>query len=249
MDRPNRRTRRPRHELVAAGIFRGKGPEQKVIGPDSNFMDDNFDSSIESVRAQLEVKDTIRNKTLTRSRELIRLCAQSIRATHREEFDDAQTLLDKAHRAAGEMTTAVADHPDLYYTGYTQDGLKELVEATAVLAMVRDEPLPSQADLGVTPASYLNGLAEAATELRRHILDMIRQGRNEKGERLLSAMDEIYSKLVTIDYPDAITHGLRRSTDIVRSVLERTRGDLTLTQQQEKLKEALRDFENKLDNR
>lgn len=208
----------------------------------------NLDSIVEDIRAQFEVKNAARDRTLTRSRELIRLCAQSIRATHREEFDEAKALLEQARTVAGEMTSAIAEHSDLYYTGYTQDSLKELVEASTLLAIVHDQPLPTPEEIGVPGPAYLNGLSEAATELRRHILDQIRQGHNAKSERLLQAMDDIYSKLITIDYPDAITQGLRRSTDVVRSVLERTRGDLTLTQQQEKLKQSLRDFENKLDN-
>jgi translin len=208
----------------------------------------NLDSIIEDIRAQFEAKNAARDRTLTRSRELIRLCAQSIRATHREEFQEAEALLDQARTVAGEMTAAIADHPDLYYTGYTQDALKEVVEASTLLAIVYDQALPTPQEVGVPGAAYLNGLAEAATELRRHILDRIRQGHNAKSERLLQAMDDIYSKLITIDYPDAITQGLRRSTDIVRGVLERTRGDLTLTQQQEKLKQSLHRFEDKLDN-
>jgi len=208
----------------------------------------NLDAIVENIRAQFEIKNAARDRTLTRSRELIRLCAQSIRATHREEFQEAEALLDQARKVAGEMTAAIADHPDLYYTGYTQDALKELVEASALLAIVHDQLLPTPEDIHVPPPAYLNGLAEAATELRRHILDQIRKGHNTKSERLLQALDDIYSKLITIDYPDAITQGLRRTTDVVRSVLERTRGDLTLTQQQEKLKQSLRDFEDKLGN-
>jgi translin len=206
---------------------------------------DNLDSIIESIRAQFETKNAARDATLARSRELIRLCSLSIRATHREEFDGAENLLDQARRAADQMKAAIVDYPDLYHTGYTQDALKELVEAMAVYAMVRGRRLPTPAEVGVPEAAYLNGLAEAASELRRHALDVIRQDRNDEAERLLGAMDDIYGELVTMDFPDAITGGLRRTTDQLRGVLERTRGDLTATLQQEKLKKALQEFESR----
>lgn len=206
---------------------------------------DNLDSIIEGVRAALEAKNAARDATLARSRELIRLCSLSIRATHREEFDEAERLLGEARRAAKAMTAAIAEHPDLYYTGYTQDALKEVVEAVAVSALVRDRSLPTPGELGVEPAAYLNGLAEAASELRRHTLDLIRHDRVLEAERLLAAMDDIYGELVTMDFPDAITGGLRRTTDVLRSVLERTRGDLTTTLQQEKLKKAMEELRMK----
>jgi translin len=208
---------------------------------------DNLDPIIEGIRATLEAKNAARDATLARSRELIRLCALSIRATHREEFDEAEKLLNDARRAADQMKAGIVDYPDLYHTGYTQDALKEVVEATAVYAIVRGRPLPTPGELGVEAAAYLNGLAEAASELRRHALDVIRQDRNAEAERLLAAMDDIYGELVTMDFPDAITGGLRRTTDALRGVLERTRGDLTATLQQDKLKKALREFESKID--
>lgn len=207
---------------------------------------DNLDSIIENIRATLIAKNAARDSTLARSRELIRLCSLSIRATHREAFEEAERQLEAARRVAEEMKAAIADHPDLYHTGYTQDALKEVVEAVAVYAIVRGRPLPTPEAIGVEPAAYLNGLAEAASELRRHALDVIRHDRIVEAERLLAAMDDIYGQLVTMDFPDAITGGLRRTCDVLRGVLERTRGDLTTTLQQEKLKKALKDFEGRM---
>lgn len=209
---------------------------------------DNLGSIIEGIRETLIAKNAARDATLARSRELIRLCSLSIRATHREDFDEAEKLLQEARSAAGLMKAAISDHADLYHTGYTQDALKEVVEATAVLAMVQGRPLPTPDEVGVESAAYLNGLAEAASELRRHALDVIRRDRLDEAERLLAAMDDIYGQLVTMDFPDAITGGLRRTTDVLRSVLERTRGDLTTTLQQEKLKKALQEFEARTTN-
>ena len=207
---------------------------------------ENLDPIIEGIRAALEAKNAARDATLARSRELIRLCALSIRATHRQEFDQAEQLLGEARRASDQMKAAIVAHPDLYHAGYTQDALKEVVEAVAVYAIVRGRPLPAPHELGVDPGAYLNGLAEAASELRRRALDVIRQDRSAEAERLLTAMDDIYGELVTMDFPDAITGGLRRTTDMLRCVLERTRGDLTATLQQEKLKKALEEFEGRM---
>jgi translin len=210
---------------------------------------DNLDSIAEKIRAEFTTKNAARDLTLARSRELIRFCSLAIRATHREEFAEAKKLLATARAAADEMTSGIAAHPDLYYTGYTQDALKELAEAYITFAVVNNRPLPTPEELGVDGAAYLNGLCEAASELRRRTLDIIRHGRTAEGERLLAAMDDVYGVLVTMDFPDAITGGLRRSTDALRAVLERTRGDLTNSLQQEKLLRELQAFEQRISDR
>lgn len=200
---------------------------------------DNLDIIIEKIRTTFTTRNAARDLTLNRSRELIRYCSLTIRAVHREEYDEAGKLLATARQAAAAMKADIIEHPALYYTGYTQDSLKELTEACVVFAIVQGEPIPSPDDIEVDEAAYLNGLAEAASELRRRCLDLIRRDRVAEAERMLTAMDDIYAQLVTIDFPDALTGGLRRTTDTLRAVLERTRGDLTTTLQQEKLQKAL----------
>ncbi|MBN1889848.1 MAG: hypothetical protein JW850_17765 [Thermoflexales bacterium] len=207
---------------------------------------ENLDSIAEGIRALLEEKNAIRNLTLGRSRELIRLCSLAIRATHRQEMSEARQLLETARAAAEAMKADVAAHPDLYYTGYTQDALKELAEAYITFAVINHDPLPTPHELGVEAPAYLNGLCEAASELRRSCLDITRHGHSAEAERLLAVMDDIYGVLVTMDFPDAITGGLRRSTDALRAVLERTRGDITHSLRQERLQAALHALEEKL---
>jgi len=207
---------------------------------------DNLDAIAEKIRATLTAKNAARDATLARSRELIRFCSLAIRATHRQEFAEADQLLTTARTAADEMKAGIADYPDLYYTGYTQDALKELAEAYITFAVVNKRALPTPDELGVDVAAYLNGLCEAASELRRRTLDVIRRGDVAEGERLLAAMDDVYGVLVTMDFPDAITGGLRRSTDALRAVLERTRGDLTNSLQQDKLLRELQAFEKRI---
>ena len=206
----------------------------------------NLEMIVEVIRTEFEAKSAVRDVALQRSRTLIRHCANAIRATHRGDFDEAERLLDTAGEAARELTTDVGPYPDLYHAGYTQDALKEYVEARMVRAFIQDGQLPTSDELGVEPAAYLKGLAEAASEMRRHALDLMRQNRLERAEEILSIMDEVYSQLMTVDFPDAITGGLRRTTDMLRGVVERTRGDLTTALRQEMMRQALRQFEERI---
>ena len=194
-------------------------------------------------RAELDRKNTAREQALRWSRELVRACANSIRAIHRREFEGAEGLLAEAHELNGRIGALLGGMGDIYWAGYVQDAQKELVEACCTLALVRGADLPAPAELGVAPAAFLNGLAEAVGELRRYVLDMLRRGEVDGCELLLGKMDDIYSLLVTLDYPDALTGGLRRSTDNTRGILEKTRGDLTLALRQEALVQSLRDAE------
>lgn len=210
----------------------------------------NLEPIIDHIRHELEIRSDARDQAIRRSRALIRDCANSIRAMHRGEFDEAQVLLGAALEAARQMVADVQDFPDVYYAGYTQDALKEYVEARATYAMLRHEPLLRPEELGVRvdyPA-YLKGLAEAASEMRRAVLDTVRRNDLERGEVLLEYMEDVYVAMTTIDFADAVTGGLRRTTDALRAVLERTRGDLTVTKQQERLRRALLEFEQTIDH-
>jgi translin len=194
-------------------------------------------------RAELDGKNAAREQALRWSRELVRACANSIRAVHRREFDTAEQLLAQANDLNAQICSLLAEMGDIYWTGYVQDAQKELVEASCTLALVKDAPLPDPRALGIAPAPFVNGLAEAVGEMRRYLLDLLRRGELEGCERLLGAMDDIYSLLVTLDYPDALTGGLRRTTDSTRGILERTRGDLTLALRQDALVAAIRSAE------
>lgn len=207
---------------------------------------DTLSAIIESIRADLTRRNDVRDATLRRSRELVRLCANSIRAVHRHEFDEAAGLLAQARAAADAMVTDLAALPDLYFTGYTQDALKELAEAHLVYAFVTGGPLPTPEDLHVPSSTFLNGMSEAASEMRRFALDMIRLGHVEEALPYLAIMDEVYSQQITIDFPDAITGGLRRQTDVLRGILERTRGDVTMSSRQEAMRQALAAFEARM---
>jgi translin len=200
----------------------------------------------ESMHALLREKNAARDRALEQSRTLIRFCSLAIRAVHRAERPLAEENLQQAREQAAQLQQSLAKYPDLYFAGYTQDALKELAEASIVFALVGEQPLPDAQKLGVDAAPYLNGLGEAAGELRRWALDLLRRGKTAEAEQALAKMDDIYSLLVTLDYPDALTGGLRRTTDMVRGVLERTRGDLTLSLRLEAVEHAAGSLEKKM---
>ncbi|MBK5289056.1 MAG: haloacid dehalogenase [Acidimicrobiia bacterium] len=190
-------------------------------------------------RPVLDAKHQAREITLGACRLAIQCCAAAIRAVQREEFERAEELIGEAGDHLARADVAVAEHRDVRHGGYLHDAKKEFAEANLTLAFVRGDPMPSAAAIGVELPAYLNGMAEAASELRRHTLDCLRADRLSRAEELLAVMDEVYALLVTVDYPDAITGGLRRTTDALRAVIERTRGDLTNALVAQRLREAI----------
>jgi translin len=207
---------------------------------------DNFDNISERLRQSLEARTRARDQALAQTRLLTRHAAHAIRAIHRQEQDQVGQHLDEARQLAAALREGLAVYPDLFYAGYTQDALKEFAEASITCALIENRPLPTPEELDLEPATYLNGLAEATGELRRRCLDLLRQGYSQEVERLLACMDDIYGELVTMDFPDAITSGLRRQTDLVRGIVERTRGDLTISLREQHLEQALARLEAQL---
>jgi len=207
-------------------------------------LTDNLDSIADQIRLSFSAKDAAREKALPLCREAIRHCSNAIRAVHRQEFDQAEELLRQARNLLDQAKQAVAAYNELSHAGFIRDAQKEFAEGSITLALVTGNRLPDPGELNIDSAAYLNGLGEAVGELRRYLLDSMRQGDLSRGEELLEAMDDIYNILVTMDFPDAMTGGLRRTTDVVRGVLERTRSDLTLVISQKDLKDWLGKFES-----
>jgi translin len=194
------------------------------------------------------VRTAKRDEALKQARQLTRACSLAIRAVHRDDKEGMEANLAEAQVLADQLRAELKDHPELFFAGYTQDSLKEFVEANVTCALIQNQPLQTPEELGVEEATYLNGLAEVVGELRRRTLDILRSGYSEEAERLLSHMDEIYSVLVTMDYPDAITNGLRRQTDLARGIIEKTRGDVTFSLRGQHLAEAIRNLSVQLNN-
>lgn len=200
----------------------------------------------DQIRQNFDIRNAKRDQALAQARQLTRACSLAIRAVHRDDKDAMAVQLSEARALADKLTKELRGYPDLYYAGYSQDALKEFVEANVTCALIQNQALQTPEDLHVEEATYLNGLAEVIGELRRRTLDILRSGYSEEAERLLHIMDEIYSVLVTIDYPDAITNGLRRQTDVARGIIEKTRGDVTFSLRGEQLTEAIRQLSSEL---
>jgi len=194
-----------------------------------------------NIHSYFAVEDEAREKTLHLCRQVIQHSARAIRALHRQEQDKAKQLLNSARKLVQNINHDLSEHAELLHSGFVHDAQKEFSEACATLALINKEVLPQPEELGVSYAAYLNGLGEAVGELRRYVLDSLRRGDFSRCEELLTMMDSIYGTLMTMDFPEAITHGLRRTSDATRGIVERTRGELTIALRQ-------RDLETKLDN-
>ncbi|HEV3471933.1 MAG TPA: translin family protein [Actinomycetota bacterium] len=199
----------------------------------------DFSELTERLRADLDAKTRAREKGLAASRSAIRACGNSIRAMHRYEMDAAAKLLDEAQAEVDTARSVLSGHPELLHTGFVHDAEKELAEARITYALVTEGAVPSPEEVGVGTAAFLKGMAESIGEIRRHILDLMRRGELKRCEELLGAMDDAYYVLTSMDYPDGITFGLRRLTDVARSIIERTRGDFTTSTIQNALQTAL----------
>lgn len=194
------------------------------------------------LRPQFATEDAAREKALRSCRQVIRHSADAIRAVHRQEQDKARQLLDSAHELLRELNHDLAGHGRLLHSGFIHDAQKEFAEGYLTLALITGEDLPKPGSLGVSNAAYLDGLGESVGELRRYILDSLRRGDFSRCEELLTIMDEIYGILMTMDFPELLAHGLRRTTDAIRGITERTRGDLTVALRQKNLETKLNDL-------
>lgn len=190
--------------------------------------------------ALFEEKEKAREFSLSLHRQIIKLSGTAIKLMHRKDFDKAESLLGEARDAVNSLSTVLSTHPDVYFGGYIQSAQKEYAEARTFQAVILSKPIPLHEDLHVDLAPYLNGLGEAIGELRRYVLDNLRSGHFDPGEKTLQIMDDMYYVLMGIDYPDALTQGLRRTTDVSRSLIEKTRGELTTALQQRRLEQALK---------
>ncbi len=199
----------------------------------------NLDPVAQEALQHLALKHAARERALPKSRAAIRYCANSIRAAHRREFKAAEELVSEAAALLAEMVNDLRDHQDIFYAGFVQDAQKEYAEACTFISLVQGRTLPRASELSIDWAPYLNGLGEAVGELRRYVLDQLRRGNIDDCELLLGCMDDIYALLTTVDFPDAITGGLRRTTDATRGILEKTRGDLTTAVGQAQLQRSM----------
>ena len=210
-------------------------------------MPSPYGADLASIGAQaierLTVRNQAREQALAVSRQVVRFSANAIRAVHRGDMDEARRLIDQAGARLQETEPIRQEAPEIYFAGFLSDARKEYAEANVTLSVISGVPIPQPEELGIDPPPYLNGMAEAIGELRRYILDSLRRDSFDRCQELMEVMDEIYGLLVTVDFPEGVTGGLRHSTDAMRGVLERTRGDLTMALRQHTLEERLAQWE------
>lgn len=204
-----------------------------------SLKDSSFDNGIQELRARLADKDKAREDVLKISRQIIRNSAQSIKAIHRHDEALCEKLLKESQSLIERLSGALKTFPDLYFSGYSLDAQKEFAENSLLYGILIKKTLYTAKELGVEPSAYLNGMGEVVGELRRHILDLVRHDNVRKGEQYLDIMEDIFHTLLEFDFPDMITGGLRRTMDVARSILEKTRGDLTQALNMAKLSDKL----------
>lgn len=206
----------------------------------------SLDDLARGMLSSFEAKDRAREEAFKTSREVVRFCSAAIRSVHRGNLEEAERLIDKAHTSLQRIHDLLKDHQDIRYAGFIDGAEQEYAEARSVYSITTRHEILTPEEIGVDLVNYLSGLGDTTGELRRHILDLIRQGRPEEGEYFLSMIEEIYHLLMLFDYPEAITRGLRRKSDLSRSMLERTRGDLTNAIEMAKVEASLQKLEDKL---
>lgn len=194
---------------------------------DTILLRDILEKTGEKITKRLEEIEKARDQSYVLHREIIKLAGKSIKTVHMGEKEKAKELLEMARQKMVEANEAVEGLDEVPRSGFIHDAQKEYVEAAVTTAIVFGEDIPDPDEMGVLYSAYLNGISEVIGELRREVLDLMRHDEWDKGEIFLEAMDDIYTFLVSMDFSDSITHGLRRSVDQARGILERTRGDFT----------------------
>jgi translin len=189
-----------------------------------------------AVRSELDAKYAARELALTNCRQIIRHSANAIRCLHRGDDAGAKRLLVEARLLIDEIEAPLEAHPDIHHAGFFSDAVKEYAEAELTNALLAGASLPLPDEIGIDSVPYLKGLGEAVGELRRHLLDRLRGGDLAGAEDTFQRMDAILGLLASLDYPDGMTSQLRRTTDVARSLIERSRADLTTTVVQERLR-------------
>ena len=211
-------------------------------------MNNKRHAALEEIAAKAQEvfteKNAIRERALQYSRSIIRLSANAIRSVHRRETTKAKDLISEAANYIKQTNTILQTNPEIYYAGYLAEARKEFSEANITMALLLQQPLPQPEELGVNIIDYLKGMGDSVGEVRRYILDSLRRDEWQQCEDAMEIMDQIYTLLVTLDFPEGVTGGLRNTNDMVRKTLERTRGDFTVAFRQKRLEDILSSAEH-----
>ncbi len=205
----------------------------------------NLQATIEQIQIELDEKDAVREIALKSSRSITRLCRDIIHGIHLRE--DVSTLMETAEEEVLSLRSLLTEHPDLYASGYVETAFQEMAEAEILNSLLSDSPLKRPAEMGISSTAFILGMGDVIGELRRAVLDALRQGKVEDAVRLLDHMESIFAALMRFNYPDAIL-AVRRKQDIARGILDKTRGDVALAIQSRALEEKMDEMNRRLEN-
>jgi len=204
-----------------------------------------FEEIFANIDQNLSVIDTMREEVLQKTRLIVRKAAETIKAVHREEWDNAEKNIAEMRTALKSVGEQVKQHETLAKRNYVEISEQEFAEAAILYSLLHESQIKTPSDLQIPDLSWLLGLADVAGELRRHCLDAIRNGNMAVAEHMLELMEEIYQNLFSLDYPKGLLGGLREKTDAVRKMLQATRGELAIATHMARLNENLEKVLNK----
>ncbi len=199
----------------------------------------NFDEIFADIDQNLGTIDTLREDVLQKTRSIVRMAAETIKAVHREEWDVAEKNITEMKSLLKGVREQVSKHETLLRRNYTEISEQEYAEAAILFSILHKGQLASPKDLEIPDLAWLLGLADVAGELRRHCLDAIRKGDMKTAEDALGLMEEIYRKLFSLDYPKGMTGSLREKTDTIRKLLQATRGEVSMATHMSRLNQNL----------
>ena len=185
------------------------------------------EANLENLSSIFDKLNDIREQSLTTSREIVRECSKSIRNIHRNDEVSAKEHIENARKKLENLKSITSDVSEISYAGYVLDAEREFVEAVMFYTFEVSGYIEPFNNFNVHPSSYIQGIGDTIGEWRRKALDHLRNLDIKKAETYLAIMEEGMGTLNELDYPDALTGGLRRYADNARSIIERTRSDIT----------------------
>ncbi|MFX1321058.1 MAG: hypothetical protein ACFFAQ_05365 [Promethearchaeota archaeon] len=188
----------------------------------------------------LDKLDLDREEILKISRIIIRECSIAIKSIHRKEFDQYEIKMQLVKNNHEKLVSLVNKTPGIFYK-YLKTPEQEYAEAVSFYSIILKKKVPSPHEMKIDPLNFALGLADVVGELRRYALDNIRDSQVKDLNEILESMDDIYSNLFSLDYPSGLIQDLRQKTDRARLIIEKTRGDISISLQMNDLKRCIED--------
>jgi translin len=206
----------------------------------------NLEDIVERIDQYISEKDKIREEALKSSRDIIICCRKAIQRLHQDQLPEAETFIQQASAKLVQLYDFTKPYPDLFHAGFVENAAQELVEAHCLYNIMKGEDLPDPDKIQTTYSAYLLGLCDVVGELRRGALDFMLEGNAAKANEYLHHMDRIYDAIMSFDYPSALVP-IKKKQDMVRSLIEKTRGELVVANCERRIHEKTHEFHGLLD--